>query len=1338
MLLPLVVILSAQVALAEQIEFDGLMLDLASDGTCAIVGRSPEFVADGPIHIPSTITHDGKAYAVTSIGANAFSGCAGFTGELAIPEGVVSIGDRAFSGCTGFVGTLSLPASLKSLGYYTFSGCEFTEVISINPVPPTADDESFGFGGRTVQLTVPKNSEESYRKAPGWSSFADIQPLVVECQSITLMPNPIRIVLGNSAKITARILPANTTDKTIQWSSDNEGICPVDQNGNIKTRFAPGFATITARCGSVTATCQVIVEGIKVDKIILNQTEPLTLTMGETFQFSAELEPTNTTDGTIMWTSSDARIGPIDMSGLFTAVKDGTVTVSAICNQGALRATCKVTIKPIVATAITLSETEKTMMAGDDFQLSATVMPDNTTYPTVVWKSSDESIATVDEDGRIHALSPGNVIISGTCDDVTSECAITVEPKRKDEAGMILEIVPGAGENGEDVVWVVGGEPDHTATLWIPNAANFDGVILPVTGIGDGAFKGNESLERVVIPSSVITIGKEAFASCPRLAEVFEEDGEDVLAFGEDVFAGSPIDEIYQGRSHDGRPYIDKVSLKKLIIGDRLTAIASCEYEGCSDIETVRLTGSTPPVIDSDVFAANVYQNAKLIIPTDAEAAYKDAEGWKEFRQVEEKMEVDVELISLNRVSLDLIPGTSVQLEAIITPEAAKVDDVTWASEDVSIATVSVNGLVRGIKIGETKVSVTSKNGKSAVCYVAVNPIKAESVELDLTELEVPLTSSVQLTASVLPANTTDPTVTWKSSDERVAKVAEDGTVSAVSLGTATITATCGNAYATCQVTIVPVPAENVTLNQTELTMLVGGIEQLRATVTPTNTTVKTVTWESSDASIVKVAYDGKITALKYGTAVITATCGSVSASCTVEVTAIEPTRITLSAEKLTLKAGNKVPLQANIVPSNVTDNTVTWTSSNPAVAIIEVEGTLTADGTLTALRSGTTTITARCGSLYATCVVTVGRNITTSGSYTVEVIGQGGADGKDMVKINGGSPDGSGVLSIPAEVRVDGKRYPVTEITTGAFRNRADITKVILPASMVTIGERVFDGCKQLTELVEEDGTDELTYGEDALRNAPLAKIYQGRNHTSAPYTDKTTITSVTIGEKVTAVLPAEYGAASAIESVETTGLNPAMLPEEAFVADVYDSVTLMVPDGAQAAYKAASGWKLFSRILGMTEIPIESIAFDNLPDIIVEGNTYQLTPTITPENATFRDLEWSSSNPEVATVSTTGVLTAKIPGTVTITATTIYGQTATCTLTVLSVEAAIEDVNADGSGVVTVDGSDITFPAGQKAEVFTVKGVRVATSTEGRVTGLPAGVYLVRIASKTYKVAL
>ena len=174
------------------------------------------------------------------------------------------------------------------------------------------------------------------------------------------------------------------------------------------------------------------------------------------------------------------------------------------------------------------------------------------------------------------------------------------------------------------------------------------------------------------------------------------------------------------------------------------------------------------------------------------------------------------------------------------------------------------------------------------------------------------------------PDDATDKNVSWTSSDESIAKV-DNGKVTAIRAGKATITAKCGGKTAECAVTVT-VPTGSVKLDKTALSLAVGETVQLTATVKPDDATDKNVAWTSSDESVAKVD-NGKVTAVKSGKAMITAKCGGKTAECVVTVT-VPVSSITLDKTALSLAVGESTTLTATVKPDDATDKNVAWYSN--------------------------------------------------------------------------------------------------------------------------------------------------------------------------------------------------------------------------------------------------------------------------------------------------------------------------------------------------------------------------------------------------------------------------
>ena len=435
---------------------------------------------------------------------------------------------------------------------------------------------------------------------------------------------------------------------------------------------------------------------------------------------------------------------------------------------------------------------------------------------------------------------------------------------------------------------------------------------------------------------------------------------------------------------------------------------------------------------------------------------------------------------------------------------------------------------------------------------------------------------------------------------------------------------------------------------------------------------------------------------------------------------------ISLNIEEAEIEEESTMQLIATVEPEDATDKKVTWSGSDETVATVD------ATGLVTAIKAGTATITATTSNgLTASCTVTVVPQTGTIDGIDYEIVIGGGEDGKDIVKVTGGKTDPDGTLRIPDEIEIDGKRYPVTEIGDGAFKNRTDISKLIIPAAVGTVGNEAFAGCTNLVEVEAEDSEKLLDCGTDAFKDAPIATLYLGRDTSGLPFTGKDSLTDLTFGDKVTSIGAGDFTGCGSIKNITVLATVPPTLHDNGFEQVVYKNVSLRVPDTSADDFRKADGWKNFFDVLGINEIrPIEITM--ELADVeLTEGESTTLKAIITPENATDKSVTWSSSESSVASVDATGLVTALKAGTATITATTSNGLTVTCTVTVKAKSAGIDGVDSEGESAVRVEGGNIIAPEG--CDVFDLSGRRVTA------TGLRTGIYIVRIpGGKAVKVRL
>ncbi len=244
----------------------------------------------------------------------------------------------------------------------------------------------------------------------------------IEISSIVLNKSSKAIYVGDSFSLQASIYPDNASDKSVTWSSDNEAVATV--RDGLVNAVSSGNAIITAQAGTCLARCRITVKNIEVSSITLNESSK-TLYVGDSFSLQASIYPDNASDKSVTWSSDNGAVATVQ-DGLVNAVSSGNAIITA--QAGTCLARCRITVKNIEVSSITLNESSKTLYVGDSFSLQASIYPDNASDKSVTWSSDNGAVATV-QDGLVNAVSSGNAIITARAGTRLARCRITVNKK---------------------------------------------------------------------------------------------------------------------------------------------------------------------------------------------------------------------------------------------------------------------------------------------------------------------------------------------------------------------------------------------------------------------------------------------------------------------------------------------------------------------------------------------------------------------------------------------------------------------------------------------------------------------------------------------------------------------------------------------------------------------------------------------------------------------------------------------------------------------------------------------------------------------------------------------
>jgi hypothetical protein len=323
------------------------------------------------------------------------------------------------------------------------------------------------------------------------------------------------------------------------------------------------------------------------------------------------------------------------------------------------------------------------------------------------------------------------------------------------------------------------------------------------------------------------------------------------------------------------------------------------------------------------------------------------------------------------------------------------------------------------------------------------------SVSLSHATAEMLIGETLQLVANVNPANATDKTVIWASSKQSVATVSNNGLVTAISEGQATIYANVGGKMASCSVIVQEkiIAVTSVTLNKTELVLYIGQSETLVATVKPDNATDKTIVWSSSDETVSIVSSEGKVTALKEGTSTITANINNKSAVCNVAIVK-DPKENAIDFADIKLKAALVTRFDTN------KDGEISY---REAAAVSSIEGVFEGDTSFKSFDEFQ----------FFSGVTRVPNNMFEAWAQMESIVLPG-----SIVTI--GESAFNNCLSLRKIEIPDG----VLNIGQRAFSSCAQLKKIIIPQSVNSIGNYIFSGCGALESITLPNGLRSIGWG--------------------------------------------------------------------------------------------------------------------------------------------------------------------------------------------------------------------------------------------------------------------
>lgn len=590
-------------------------------------------------------------------------------------------------------------------------------------------------------------------------------------EGITLEETSITLKVGESAALIANVSPIDAKNKNVSWYTDNYSVARVSSSG-VVTAINDGIANITvvSEDGKFEATCIVTVNSNAVNGVELDK-QTASITLNKTLQLNATVTPNNAADKKVFWSSQNPTIASVSINGLVTAKQVGITTITVKTKDGEFVDSCIIEVLPIKVTSVSINEDDfedgvLKLSTNNSYNLEYLIEPTNASNKDVTWSVEHESIATVDENGVLTAHNVGVTTVTVTTVDGEFTATCDIETYFQDLT--TIEFT----DNSKNIYE---GDTYQTAVVFTPsNASNKD--VTYVSSDIETATVDESGLITALKPGTVtITVSNEEGLSHSIVVTILEKVN---------------VASVSLNYTEKTLTVADTLALKATVMpidarnkdvtwSSSDPSVASVNINGLVRALKVGTTTITVTTVDGEF-------NAQCVITVEAF--------------------VPVTQIELNKKNLEIFIGETYTLNYTTLPVDASNKEVTWSSKNSSIATVSSNGLVKGIAAGSTKISVKTKDGQLvSECVVVVKePVHVTGVSLNKSTHEMGVGDEFTLIATVLPENANNKAVTWESSDESIATVDENGKVSAVATGEVTITVKTvdGNKQTSCVFTI--------------------------------------------------------------------------------------------------------------------------------------------------------------------------------------------------------------------------------------------------------------------------------------------------------------------------------------------------------------------------------------------------------------------------------------------------------------------------------------------------------------------------------------------------------
>lgn len=772
----------------------------------------------------------------------------------------------------------------------------------------------------------------------GYGNTVILQP-VQKATDLSLNVSSKTLYTDNTFTIVPMVSPSNTYNKAVNYSTSDASIASVSSGGIVNAmRAGNAVITVTTADGSnISRTVNVTVLQY-VTGITVNDASP-TLYTGNIFRLIPQVAPIDATDKTVSFASDNTAVATVNASGMITAVKAGTarVTVTAL-DRSTVKCTATVTVLQKAASVV-INKSLTTLYTGMPYTLRCTVLPSDTTDKSVTYASSDTNVLTIDATGLVMAKKVGTAVITVTTADgsnVSDSVTFTVCQHVTD---IVINDTPPILYTGDTFRLTATVLPDDASNKTLSYTSS-DAAVASVDtdGLITALKAGNAAITIAATDGS--WINKTVTVTVRQRAASLTID--------------NPIDILYNGQMHQ---------LNCTVLPEDTTD-KSVTYSS-SDISVAAIDES------GLITLAGRGRTTITVTTNDGSAISKSFE--LEVKQY-------VESITSDKKELTLYTGEKETLNITVLPENANNKELDFSSSDTSIAAVNANGKITAVKAGTAVITIAAKDGSG--CFDTVNiTVKqyAEKITVTQNEAELTVDDTYQITASVLPEDTTDKRLTYSSGDESILTVDENGLVTAHAPGKAKVTVTAADRGAVkteVSFTLKRLMTDIVISENTPKEVYTGREITIRCEILPSDASEKTLIFVSSDESIAMVDKNGVIRGIAAGSVIVTVKSNdgtNIERQVAIDVRQ-SIIAISFEPDTIILNEDETFKITAVILPQNAYNTKLDYRSSNPSV--VETE----AGGIIRGVKKGTAVITAEAtdgSGAQASFTVTVRRPVT-------------------------------------------------------------------------------------------------------------------------------------------------------------------------------------------------------------------------------------------------------------------------------------------------------------------------------------------------------------------------